>query len=218
MTNQKDRVWRTPCDRNPQASDSADLWVLLILQAVVLSQNLHRLARLQGSAQDSTKRMELHAVICAVHLGGVAHQWTLRKNKRIWLFCVYILGLLEVDTFLFAKTICPILKCPPKKVMWRNNSLREENKTFCFGHSEMPEPKPVIKMIGCYDLEMSDILSLPDICYWSLANIVQFANFIAFCVHALNRNCNLLHLINEPPLHLCQFPQKWQICSLEHMG
>ncbi len=87
------------------------------------------------------------------------------------------------------------------------------------GHSEMPKPKPVIKMIGCYDLlEMSDILSLPDICYWSLTNIVQFVNFIAFCVHALNRNRNLLHLINEPQLHLCQFPWKWHICSLEHMG
>lgn len=149
-------MWQSPSDRNPQTSDSADLWVLFILQAVVFSQNLHRLARLQRSTQDSTECVELNAVVCAVHLSGVTHQWTLRKEKEFVI--VIYMGLLEVDTFLFYSVgwymhQLHLLDSINSRNDHQKNSCdriidSEEKMTFWSGHSEMPEPKPVIRMIG----------------------------------------------------------------------
>ncbi len=74
-----------------------------------------------------------------------------------------------------------------------NNSLREQKKTCFYGHSKMPEPKPIIKMIGYYYLlELSDTLSLPRH-KASSAVCLQICSSEHFvCIS------NLLHLIMNP--------------------
>lgn len=80
-----------------------------------------------------------------------------------------------------------------EQVTWMNNSLREQKKTYFYGHSKMPEPKPIIKMSGYYYLlELSDTLSLPRH-KASSAVCLQICSSEHFvCIS------NLLHLIMNP--------------------
>lgn len=75
---------RLPSDRDPESSHGADLRVLLVLQGVVLAQHLDGLSRLDGAAEDPAESVELHPVLRAVHLSGVAHQRAL-QGEGLWL-------------------------------------------------------------------------------------------------------------------------------------
>ena len=71
-----------PGHGDPKAAHGAYLGVLLILQGVVLPQYLHRLPSMDGAAQHAAKGMKLNSVICAVHLGRVAHEGTLEAGAE----------------------------------------------------------------------------------------------------------------------------------------
>lgn len=71
-----------PGYRDPEAAHGAYLGVLLILQGIVLPQHLHRLPGVDGAAQHPAKGMKLNSIICAVHLGSVAHQGTLETGTE----------------------------------------------------------------------------------------------------------------------------------------
>lgn len=71
-----------PRHRDPEASDGADLGILLIFQGIVFSKDLHGLPGVDGTAEHSAKGVELNAIIRAVHFRGVTHQRTLPVQQR----------------------------------------------------------------------------------------------------------------------------------------